>query len=208
MRPRRGAYTGRVVLVRDAIRAREVAATAGDVVLLWCWTSAGLLTREPLRSSAALLPPVDLALVDQDLAPEVWNEALFAPLVAVWEPVSLTAGAGEAFAGVARRVGRRAVPLALEERIVSHRMVELGLAELVVAAGTDPLEWLREWVGERSIPALASATFLLRNRLAGGILERFEFARLFSTGEPQEGLRRFLTKQPLDFSATTEWEIA
>lgn len=111
-------------------------------------------------------------------------------------------------AGAVRRIGKRVIPALLRMPITAPDMVALGLADLLVPRAVDPVEWAREWVAGRSVPALASATFVLRNRLAGGILERFEFARLFSLGEPQEGMRRFLGKQPLDFSATTEWEIA
>jgi hypothetical protein len=76
------------------------------------------------------------------------------------------------------------------------------LADVLVPAGSDSVEWLRNWLGTRSLPALDSAAKLIRG---GGAysMERIEFARLFSTGEPQRGLARFLGKEPLDFSNIT-----
>ena len=50
----------------------------------------------------------------------------------------------------------------------------------------------------RSALALESARMLLENR-GGDALERAEFARLFATGEPQEGLRAFLEKRKAEF---------
>lgn len=199
---------GRVVLVNDVSRAREIARCRAADVTLWCWTAAGLLDRDRCRGSATWLPPVDLAIVTTAASRGVWNEAFFASVVAVAEPVVLEELADVAMAGAVRRIGRLVIPALVRMPLTAADMVGLGLADLLVPATADPLEWVRQWVAGRSVPALASATFVLRNRLAGGILERFEFARLFSLGEPQEGMRRFLGKQPLDFSATTEWEIA
>ena len=50
----------------------------------------------------------------------------------------------------------------------------------------DSVEW-----SERSELALDAAARLIRSR-GGDDLERAEFARLFATGEPQEGLRAWL----------------
>ena len=47
-----------------------------------------------------------------------------------------------------------------------------------------------EWEG-RSAPALDAAARLIRSR-GGETLERAEFARLFATGQPQEGLAAWL----------------
>ncbi len=68
------------------------------------------------------------------------------------------------------------------------------VADALVPPGTDSVQWAREWIGARSEPALDSAAALIRRR-GGDTLERAEFARLFATGEPQEGLRRWLASR-------------
>ena len=76
--------------------------------------------------------------------------------------------------------------------------LEWGIADAVAPAGADALQWIREWVGTRSERAFDVAARLLRSR-GGDPLERAAFAWLFSTGEPQEGLRAFLEKRPPRF---------
>ena len=51
----------------------------------------------------------------------------------------------------------------------------------------------------------SAATLMRRNQSFAE--ERMEFARLFSTGEPQSGLASFLRKEPPDFSASNIVEI-
>jgi hypothetical protein len=68
------------------------------------------------------------------------------------------------------------------------------VADALVPSGTDSVQWTREWIGARSATALDSAAALIRRR-GGDSLERAEFARLFGTGEPQEGLRRWLASR-------------
>lgn len=65
------------------------------------------------------------------------------------------------------------------------RMYLLGEADDFVAPGKS---------GGRSALAAASAEMLIEHR-GGDALERAEFARLFATGEPAEGLRAFLEKR-------------
>ena len=65
----------------------------------------------------------------------------------------------------------------------SFRMYLLGIEEEVVNAPQ-----------RRSEIAAASAAMLIEHR-GGDALERAEFARLFATGEPAEGLRAFLEKR-------------
>jgi enoyl-CoA hydratase/carnithine racemase len=69
-----------------------------------------------------------------------------------------------------------------------------GLCDLVIESGTDPHAWVEEWIAGRSIAALESGAALIRMR-GGDRLERAEFARLFATRGPQEGLRAFLEKR-------------
>lgn len=71
-----------------------------------------------------------------------------------------------------------------------------GLIDEVIA--TDAEAWFARWLHGRSVAALESAAMLIRMR-GGDALERAEFARLFATGQPQEGLRAFLEKRPPRF---------
>ncbi len=102
-----------------------------------------------------------------------------------------------------QRIGRRAIPFLIEGTALrGDRAVAAGLADGVVAAGSDPVEWIVSWFGKRSALALASAASLLRAR-GGDAAERAEFARLFASGEPQRGLASFLEKRAPDFEPLT-----
>jgi enoyl-CoA hydratase/carnithine racemase len=70
--------------------------------------------------------------------------------------------------------------------------VELGLCDEVIEG--DPQVWLERWLAGRSVLALETAAILIRSH-GGDALEREEFSRLFSLGEPQKGLRAFLEKR-------------
>jgi enoyl-CoA hydratase/carnithine racemase len=61
----------------------------------------------------------------------------------------------------------------------------------IVDALTDDAE---SWLAGRSMVALETGAELIIRR-GGDTLERAAFARLFATGEPQEGLRAFLEKR-------------
>ena len=74
---------------------------------------------------------------------------------------------------------------------VAPAILPAAIADLLVPAGRDPLQWTAEWVGTRSAIALDAAANLIR-RNGGDILERAEFARLFAAGEPQKGLAAWL----------------
>jgi enoyl-CoA hydratase/carnithine racemase len=104
------------------------------------------------------------------------------------------------WSGAIGRIGHGALRLFLlsGEILTADDAVHAGLADAVVPAGKDPLEWIREWLAGRSTAALDSAAALIRQRGGDG-LERAEFARLFATGEPQEGLTAFLAKRRADF---------
>ena len=64
----------------------------------------------------------------------------------------------------------------------------------------DATEWSFDG---RSALAFDSAAGLIARR-GGDALERAEFARLFATGEPQEGLAAFLEKRQARFTAARE----
>lgn len=87
-----------------------------------------------------------------------------------------------AWSGAVWRMGRRALTLF---------MAPATIADLLVPAGRDPLQWTNEWVGARSAIAFDAAANLIRLR-GGDFLERAEFARLFAAGETQKGLAAWL----------------
>ncbi len=91
-----------------------------------------------------------------------------------------------AWSGVVWRMGRAALMLC-----VAPAILPAMIADLLVPAGRDPLEWTAEWVGARSAIALDAAANLIRRR-GGDVLERAEFARLFAAGETQKGLAAWL----------------
>lgn len=101
-----------------------------------------------------------------------------------------------AWAGAAWRIGRRALRLHLMtgHRLTAAEALREGLADAIVPRGEDPVKWIARWIGGRSTAALDSAAALISRR-GGDALERAEFARLFATGEPQEGLNAFLGKR-------------
>lgn len=200
---------GQLVLVRDLDRACRLAETQPDVTRLWLWTPPALeQLAKGERAASRWIPPLDMSIILAGSSEDVWSEALFSTFIVVEQGSVLNVSGHAIVAALVRRCGSDAGYLLARLPVEAGELVHWGVADALVERGTDPLEWVRRWIGGRSIPALASAAYLLRNRMGGEVLERNEFARLFSLGEPQEGLRRFLAKRPLDFSATTEWEIA
>ncbi len=118
--------------------------------------------------------------------------ALFAGWSLLCDGATIALDTPAAWAGAAWRIGDRAYALWLGglTELVAQRALREGLCDAVVPAGYDPVEW----IGTRSGLALDSAAMLIQRR-GGDALERAEFARLFATGEPQEGLRAFLAKR-------------
>lgn len=101
-----------------------------------------------------------------------------------------------AWSGAMIRIGARAYRLHLLGRAKLDAADAVGeeLADVLVPAGADPVEWFAGWIGGRSPRALDAAAALIRGR-GGDVTERFEFARLFAAGEPREGLAAFLEKR-------------
>jgi len=91
-----------------------------------------------------------------------------------------------AWSGMVWRMGRRALMFC-----VAPAVPPAMIADLLVPAGRDPLQWTNEWVGARSAIAFDAAANLIRRR-GGDLLERAEFARLFAAGETQKGLAAWL----------------
>ena len=116
---------------------------------------------------------------------------LFADYAVLQRGATLVVDTPEAWAGVAWRLGRKA--------LAWH--VRGALAEEVVDEMTEsePRTWIAEWMRHRSVMAIDAAALLIRSR-GGDRLERAEFARLFALGEPQRGLGAFLAKETPAYS--------
>jgi hypothetical protein len=106
---------------------------------------------------------------------------------------------------LARRVGVRARRMLLigERSLPATGALAETVADSLVPAEVDSLEWLHGWLAARSARALLAGSGLVRRR-GGDAFERAEFARLFSEGVPRRGLRMFLDKRALDFSDDLE----
>lgn len=122
--------------------------------------------------------------------------ALFADFFAIRGGAALLLDAPEAWGGAIWRAGPAAWKLHLASRrtFTADEALGAGLADALVPAESDPVEWAAGWLGNRSDPALETAAALIRRR-GGDRCERFAFARLFAAGEPQEGLAAFLEKR-------------
>jgi hypothetical protein len=187
----------------DAERRATLLAVGGSGM---AGIGASLLERWVRRRVPAIsLPGVELR--GHPLAAALFSDYLAIPRGSVIDFAAAEAE-GEVLSGLVWRAGRAARRLVAGglEPIEAERAVELGIADALVPAGEDPVEWLRSWIGNRSLHALASAARLVRSSrsMAG---ERFEFARLFSTGEPGRGLASFLQKTPPPFQEATVVEI-
>jgi len=127
--------------------------------------------------------------------------ALHCDWLAIEEGATIAIDSPAAWSGAIGRIGARAYRLHLlgHATLEAQQAVREGLADVLVPAGADPVEWLAAWIGGRSTRALDAAAALIRGR-GGDVTERFEFARLFATGQPQEGLAAFLEKRRPDWT--------
>ena len=127
--------------------------------------------------------------------------ALHSDWLAIEDGSTITIDSPAAWSGAIGRIGARAYRLHLLGRATldASEAVREGLADALVPAGGDPVEWLAGWIGGRSTQALDAAAALIRGR-GGDVTELFEFARLFATGQPQEGLAAFLEKRRPDWT--------
>jgi enoyl-CoA hydratase/carnithine racemase len=119
---------------------------------------------------------------------------LFADYAVLDAAATLRIEQPETWAGAAWRIGRGALLLHLEQRTMfsASEAKAYGLCDEIIEG--DAQVWLDRWMQGRSPAALDSAAALIRHR-GGDALERVEFARLFATGEPQQGLRAFLARR-------------
>ena len=121
---------------------------------------------------------------------------LFADFACLAEEATIDFASPDAAAAAAWRIGRRVLRLQLTEggRLSAAGAMDAGLVDALVPAARDPLQWISEWIGDRSGQALDAAAMLIRSR-AGDRLERAEFARLFALEVPQAGLDAFLNRR-------------
>jgi hypothetical protein len=150
------------------------------------------------------LAPAELRAVDHSGlivaagAGEVRGSAAAALLSADYAVLDIGAAlhldAPETWVAAARRVGRKALRLHIDERttLTAEEAKAEELCDEIIEG--DPHAWLDRWMQGRSALALDSAAMLIRSR-GGDALERAEFARLFAIGEPQRGLRAFLGRR-------------
>ena len=127
--------------------------------------------------------------------------ALHCDWLAMEANAAITLDSAAAWSGAIGRIGARAYRLHLlgSATLDAREAVREGLADALVPARGDPVEWFAGWIGGRSTRALDAAAALIRGR-GGDVTERFEFARLFATGQPQEGLAAFLEKRRPDWT--------
>ena len=138
---------------------------------------------------AVVLGVINGAVIDGDVIDGVNDrEALFADVLLAAPEARLLLHP-PVWGGIVWRIGARA-----------YRLYLTGLTELdaaaahawgIVDAVTDDPD---AWLAGRSELALASAAALIARR-GGDVAERAEFARLFASGEPQEGMGAFLEKR-------------
>jgi len=127
-----------------------------------------------------------IAVGEGELRGEALACALHSDLLVLAVDTRIFVDSPAAWSGIVWRMGRGALMLC-----VAPAIVPAAIADLLVPAGRDPLQWTVEWVGTRSAIALDAAANLIR-RNGGDLLERAEFARLFAAGEPQKGLAAWL----------------
>jgi len=134
-----------------------------------------------------------IAIGEGELRGDVLAAALHSDYFVVSDTATLSIDTGKAWSGVVWRIGRRALLLPGADLTAAEARGH-ALCDALVPAGSDPVEWVRGWLGGRSALALDSAATLIVRR-GGDALERAEFARLFAIGEPQQGLTAFLEKR-------------
>lgn len=136
-----------------------------------------------------------IAIAGGDVAGRPAAALLLSDYAVMTPAASITLDCAAVWAGVIWRVSDRALRLHVStpgvQTILPEQALELGLIDEIAA---DVDRWRRRFLEGRSTLALDSAAALI-DRRGGDALERAEFARLFSMGEPQRGLRSFLEKR-------------
>ena len=97
-----------------------------------------------------------------------------------------------AWAGAVWRLGHAALKLLSRPPVTAEEALQWGLCDEIGEGAP--------WLHNRSAAALDAAAMLIARR-GGDALERTEFARLFATGTPQEGLAAFLEKRQPRFQS-------
>lgn len=197
--------TSRITVFREPMTALEFDRADRDSTLIAVVdgaVSGGGVIDRMLRRRSMLVVVGEGVLSGAALA-----QCLVADFLALRESATLAfTGDGDAVAGLARKSGRRALPILLLQReMTAAAAVAAGIAEALVPAGDDSVHWLRSWLGTRDLRALHAGAALIRGH-GGDVAERHEFARLFAAGIPQQGLKRFLNKESRRDDGV-QWEI-
>ena len=127
-----------------------------------------------------------IAVGEGDLRGDALACALHSDLLVLAADTRIILDRPAAWSGVVWRMGRAALLFC-----VAPAILPAAVADLLVPAGRDPLQWTVEWAAARNAVALDAAANLIRRR-GGDVLERSEFARLFAAGETQKGLTAWL----------------
>jgi hypothetical protein len=127
-----------------------------------------------------------IAVGEGELRGDTLACALHSDLLVLASDTRIVLDTPRAWSGVVWRMGRQALMFC-----VAPAILPATIADLLVPAGRDPLQWTNEWVGARNAIAFDAAANLIRRR-GGDVLERAEFARLFASGETQKGLAAWL----------------
>jgi hypothetical protein len=132
-----------------------------------------------------------IAVGEGELRGDPLASALYSDYLVLANDTRITLDTPHAWSGAVWRMGRKALMFC-----VAPAILPAMLADALVPAGRDPLQWTSEWVGTRSAVALDAAANLIRLR-GGDVLERAEFARLFAAGVPQKGLAAWLESRSM-----------
>ena len=148
-----------------------------------------LLEADPASIAAARECVV--ACCDVDVRGRAAAALLFSDYAVLARTVSFTIDEALAWAGSIWRIRHRALHLLTRPCLTAVEALESGLIDHV----TDDIDaWQQSFFRNRSATAMDSAAMLITRR-GGDVLERMEFARLFATGEPQRGLKKFLERR-------------
>lgn len=202
----------RLTIVTRALVARELYDVAARSALIALTPPAtGSFTDDMLDAWFARTQTA-IALADGNLAGAPLAAALASDYLALDEAATIVLRSPESIGSVVAALYRRAGSdmirhLVAGGSITATEAVATGIADALVPTGSDWVKWLVSWLGDRSLAAMHSAATLMRRNRHSYAEERIEFARLFSTGEPQRGLAAFLRKEPLDFSSGNIVEI-
>lgn len=192
----------RIVTFETAPASSDLGLLADEETLVALSPAATAAVEEPVlavEGGAIVLVHLDSAAGGAAAA-----SALHADIFVAGDAAAVTIGdaaEGLVVAGMVRRIGRRAVPLLLENDLLDAEvLISTGLADVRSGPVRDTMIWLDEWIGQRSLSAVALAARLIRNG-SSDEEERASFSQLFAESEVHEGLSAFLERRTPQFGA-------